>query len=49
VIKRLIMKILFRIRKLIKLYFLDIKAKNSLTDFAGEYKIINEIVEKIRN
>ena len=43
------MKIFYRIRELIKLYFLDIKAKNSLGDFAGEYKVINEIVEKIGN
>ena len=43
------MKIFYRIRELIKLYFLDIKAKNSLGVFAGEYKVINEIVEKIGN
>jgi hypothetical protein len=43
------MKIFYRIKELIKLYLLDIKAKNSLADFAGEYKIINEIVEKIGN
>lgn len=43
------MKIFYRIRELIKLYFLDIRAKNSLADFANEYKIINEILEKIGN
>jgi hypothetical protein len=43
------MKIFYKIRELIKLYFLDIKDKNSLADFAGEYKAINEIVEKIGN
>ena len=35
------------ILNLIKLYLLDIKAKNSLADFANEYKTINEILEKI--
>ena len=43
------MKIFYRIKELIKLYLLDIKAKNSLADFANEYNIINEILEKIGN
>jgi hypothetical protein len=40
------MKIFYRIRKLIKLCLLDIKIKNSLADFADEYKIVNEMVKK---
>jgi len=41
------MKIFYRIRKLIKLCLLNIKIKDSVADFADEYKIVNEIVEKI--
>ena len=42
------MKIFYRIRKLIKLCLLNIKIKDSVADFADEYKIVNEIVKKIR-
>lgn len=43
-----IIKFFYRIKELIKLYLLDIKAKNSLADFVAKYKVINEIVEKPR-
>lgn len=47
-IRKSIIKIFYKIRELIKFYLLDIKAKNSLSDFAAKYKVINEIVEKPR-
>lgn len=41
-----IMKIFNRIKSVIKLLTLDIKASNTLDDFASEYNIIEEMVQK---
>jgi hypothetical protein len=48
VIRKSIMKNFYIIRELIKFYLLDIKAKNTLSDFTAKHKVINEIVEKPR-